>query len=114
VRYLRLYLHFLRFSFSRAFEFRVDFFFRVVMDCVYYAVGIAFFAILYTTTGLVGGWTLDQAYVFVCGYMFVDAIHMTVFANNLWMLPIFSTTTSCDRSPRSSSSASASSLRTRS
>ncbi len=28
-RYLRLYLHFLRFSFSRAFEFRVDFWFRM-------------------------------------------------------------------------------------
>lgn len=89
MRYLRLYLHFLRFSFSRSLEFRVDFYLRIVMDCVYYAVGLAFFAMLYTKTGLVGGWTLDQTYVFVCGYMLVDAVHMTVFANNLWMLPIF-------------------------
>lgn len=89
MRYLRLYLHFLRFSFSRAFEFRVDFFLRIVMDCVYYAVSIAFFSILYSRTGLVGGWTLDQAYVFVCGLLFVDAIHMTVYANNMWMLPQF-------------------------
>jgi rhomboid protease GluP len=42
-RYLTLYLYFLRFSFSRALEFRVDFLFRVVMDVVYYAVNIAFF-----------------------------------------------------------------------
>jgi ABC-2 type transport system permease protein len=89
MRYLRLYLHFLRFSFSRAFEFRLDFYFRIVMDCVYYAVSVGFFAVLYTRTGLVGGWTLDQAYVFACGYMFVDAINMTVVANNMWMLPIF-------------------------
>jgi ABC-2 type transport system permease protein len=89
MRYVRLYLYFIRFSLSRAFEFRVDFYFRVVMDCIYYAVSIAFFAVLYTQTGLVGGWTADQAYIFACGYMFVDAIHMTVFANNLWMLPIF-------------------------
>jgi ABC-2 type transport system permease protein len=89
LRYVRLYLHFLRFSISRAFEFRVDFYFRVVMDCVYYAVSIGFFAVLYTKTGVVGGWTVDQAYIFACGYMLVDAIQMTVFANNMWMLPIF-------------------------
>jgi ABC-2 type transport system permease protein len=89
MRYLRLYLHFLRFSFSRAFEFRVDFYLRVLVDCVYYAVSLAFFSILYTKTGLVGGWTLDQAYVFVCGFMFADSLHMTVFANNMWMLPNF-------------------------
>lgn len=89
MRYVRLYLYFIRFSLSRAFEFRVDFYFRVAMDCIYYAVSIAFFAVLYTRTGLVGGWTVDQAYVFACGFMFVDAVFMTVFANNLWMLPIF-------------------------
>jgi ABC-2 type transport system permease protein len=89
MRYLRLYLYFVRFSFSRAFEFRVDFYFRVVMDCLYYAVSVGFFAVLYTRTGLVGGWTLDQAYVFACGYLFVDAVFMTLFANNMWMLPVF-------------------------
>ncbi|HQR39963.1 MAG TPA: ABC-2 family transporter protein [Blastocatellia bacterium] len=88
MRYLRLYAHFLRFSVSRAFEFRVDFYFRIVMDCVYYAVNIGFFAILYNKTGLVGGWTESEAYVFVCGFLLVDAINMTVFANNLWLLPL--------------------------
>lgn len=88
MRYLRLYLYFVRFSMSRTFEFRVDFFFRVVMDCVYYAVNIGFFAILYGRTGLVGGWTEPQAYAFVCGFLLVDAIQMTLFANNMWMLPI--------------------------
>jgi ABC-2 type transport system permease protein len=88
VRYLRLYLYFLRFSISRAAEFRVDFYFRVVMDCIYYAVNIAFFGIVYSQTTLVGGWTEEQAYVFVCGFLFVDAVHMTIFANNMWMLPV--------------------------
>ena len=32
IRYLRLYGYFLRFSFSRAMEFRFDFFFRIFMD----------------------------------------------------------------------------------
>ena len=87
-RYLRLYLYFLRFSFSRAFEFRVDFWFRVVMDCVFYAVNLVFFTLLYGQTRTLGGWTLDQAYIFVAGFFLVDAIHMTVFSNNMWFLPI--------------------------
>lgn len=88
MRYLRLYLYFLRFSFSRAAEFRLDFYFRVVMDCIYYAVNIAFFGIIYGQTELVGGWTAEQAYVFVCGFLFVDAVNMTFFANNMWLLPM--------------------------
>ena len=89
MRYLVLYLYFLRFSFSRALEFRVDFFFRVVMDVIYYVVHLAFFTVIYQHTELLGGWTLDQVYVFVCGFLFVDAVHMTLFSNNLWWLPIF-------------------------
>ncbi len=89
MRYLRLYLSFLRFSFSRAMEFRVDFFFRVFMDATYYVVNLAFFSVIYRHTTLLGGWDLHQIYVFVCGFLLVDALHMTVFANNLWWLPIF-------------------------
>ncbi len=88
-RYLRLYAHFLRFSFSRAMEFRLDFCFRIVMDSMFYGLQLAFFAVLYRHTALLGGWTLDQSYVFVCGYFIIDAIHMTVFSNNLWWFPIF-------------------------
>lgn len=89
MRYLRLYLHFLRFSFSRALEFRLDFFFRIVMDVVFYAVDLIFFTLLYGHTSVLGGWSLDQVYLFVCGYFLVDALHMAIFANNLWWLPIF-------------------------
>lgn len=86
-RYLRLYLYFLRFSFSRAMEFRLDFFFRIVMDSVFYLVHIIFFKIIYRHTALVGGWDYDQVLIFVCGFFLADAIHMTVAANNLWYLP---------------------------
>ena len=88
-RYPRLYLAFLRFSFAKAMEFRVDFYFRVVMDIVFYAVQLAFFTLIYRHTTLLGGWDLDQIYIFVCGAMWVDALHMTVFANNMWWLPIY-------------------------
>ncbi len=86
-RYIMLYLYFLRFSFSRAMEFRLDFFFRIVMDTVYYAVHIIFFGVIYGHTGVVGGWNFDQMLIFMCGFFLVDAIHMTVHANNLWALP---------------------------
>lgn len=89
LRYLRLYLFFVRFSFSRAMEFRVDFFFRVVMDTCFYAMQIAFFGVIYRHTEMLGGWDFDQVLVFICGFFLVDALHMTVYANNMWWLPIF-------------------------
>ena len=87
-RYLRLYVQFLAFSFKRSLEYRMDFWFRVAMDCVYYAVQIGFFSILYLHTQTLGGWTYDQVLVFVAGYLLSDAIHMTIFSNNMWWLPI--------------------------
>ncbi len=87
MRYLRLYAHFLRFSFSRAMMFRLDFFFRFFMDLVFYAAQMAFFAALYGHTRTLGGWTWEQARVFVAGYFVVDALHMTVFSSNAWWFP---------------------------
>lgn len=88
IRYLRLYGYFLRFSFSRAMEFRFDFFFRIFMDSLWYAHHLAFFWILYRHTPILGGWTMDQTIIFASGVFLVDAINMTVTANNMWMLPI--------------------------
>ncbi len=89
MRYLRLYLYFLRFSISRALEFRIDFFFRILMDFLYYSVNIALYKILFLHTPTLAGWTEAQAMVFVGAYLFVDALNMTIFSNNLWWFPIF-------------------------
>ena len=67
----------------------MDFFFRVGDGLHLLRGQRRLLPVLYTRTGLVGGWTLDQTYMFACGYLFVDAIHMTLFANNMWMLPVF-------------------------
>ena len=88
-RYLRLYVYFLRFSFSRAMEFRTDFFFRIFMDCAFYVIHLAFFGVLYQHTQLLGGWNLDQVLIFVAGVFVSDAVQMTLFSNNQWWLPIF-------------------------
>lgn len=87
MRYLRLYLYFLRFSFSKAMEFRLDFYFRVVMDMCYYIVNIVFYKVLFLHTDVFGGWSAEQMMVFVAGFLIVDALSMTIFANNLWILP---------------------------
>ena len=88
-RYLRLYAYFLRFSFSRAMEFRLDFFFRIGMDTIFYAVNLTFFWLVYQHSDLFGGWDFDQALVFAAGVFVGDAVHMTVFSNNTWWFPIF-------------------------
>ncbi len=89
LRYARLYLYFLRFSFSRAMEFRMDFFFRIFMDVLYYVINIAFYRIIYLHTSSLGGWREDQTMVFVGCYLFLDALSMTVLSNNIFMLPQF-------------------------
>lgn len=87
LRYLRLYAYFLRFSFSRAMEFRVDFFFRIVMDLFFYLVNIGFYKVIYLHTTQLGGWREDQVMVFVGCFLTVDALSMTILANNLFYLP---------------------------
>lgn len=87
MRYLRLYAYFLRFSFSKAAEFRIDFFFRVVMDFFFYGVQFLFFGIIYMHTPILGGWDPEQVRLFTAAFIFIDAFHMTVFANNTWWFP---------------------------
>jgi len=89
LRYLRLFGCFLRFSISRAMEFRVDFFFRIVMDITFYAVNILFFEVIFLHTPLLGGWDAAQMRVFIGCFLLVDALSMTLFANNLWMLSTY-------------------------
>lgn len=87
MRYIRLYLCFLRFSFSKALEFRLDFAFRIGMDAIWYAVHFLFFTVLFRHTPMLGGWTYEQTMVFLGGVFVSDALHMTIFSNNMWWLP---------------------------
>lgn len=87
LRYLRLYIAFVRFGFSRAMEFRLDFWFRVVMDCVFYVTQFVFFGVIYRHTEFMAGWNYDQILIFAAAVMYSDAVNMTVFSNNMWWLP---------------------------
>lgn len=88
-RYLRLYLYFLQFSFSKAMEFRIDFTFRILMDVMYYIVNIMMFKVLFLHTDLIAGWNHEQMMVFVSCYLVIDALNMTIFSTNMWWLPYY-------------------------
>lgn len=87
-RYLRLYGYFLRFSFSRSAEFRIDFLFRIVMDFLYYGAHFVFFSVLFRHSPTIGGWNQHQMNLFLGTIFLVDGLHMTLFSNNLWPLPM--------------------------
>jgi ABC-2 type transport system permease protein len=87
MRYLKLFARFVEFSVGRSLEFRLDFFFRVVMDLIYYLMNIAFFRILFLHTGSLGGWDVHQMMIFVSGFCVIDGMYMTLFSNNLWWFP---------------------------
>jgi ABC-2 type transport system permease protein len=86
-RYLELYFHMLKFSIQKSLQFRIDFFFRVVMDCVFYAVHFAFFGVIMNHSALLGGWTAFHLQVLVAAICLVDALNMTFFSNNMWIFP---------------------------
>jgi ABC-2 type transport system permease protein len=88
MRYLRLYAHFLRFSFARSSQFRVDFAFRVLMDTLWYGHYLVFFAVLTTGSGSVGGWDVHEMRLFTGTLFVVDAMHMTFTANGMFTFPL--------------------------
>lgn len=88
MRYLRLYACFLRFSFSRAMAFRLDFFFRIAMDITWNIMNFIFFWVMYQYTPILAGWSFDQMLIFLGGVFVEDALNMTVFTSNMWWLPI--------------------------
>ncbi|HET9240916.1 MAG TPA: ABC-2 family transporter protein [Oligoflexus sp.] len=80
-RYLRIYMNFLRFAASRAMQFRAELLFRVIMDVVFYSMFLGFYEILYSHTEFIGVWNRSQAMVFISGFLVVDALQMTFFAD---------------------------------
>ncbi|RZA19119.1 MAG: hypothetical protein EOP10_20015 [Proteobacteria bacterium] len=81
MRYARIYLNFLRFAASRAMQFRAELVFRIVMDVAFYAIFLGFYKVIFSHTPSLGGWTESQAMIFVSGFMVVDALQMTFFAD---------------------------------
>ncbi len=87
MRYIKLYGKCISFSASKGLEFRFDFYMRIFMDLLFYAVQILFYKVLFLHSATIGGWNESQAMVFISGYLLIDAINMTLFSNNMWLVP---------------------------
>jgi ABC-2 type transport system permease protein len=64
-------------------QFRLDFFFRIIMDCVFYSMHFVFFSVLTSHAPQLGGWDSFQLQVLATSICLVDAIQMTLFSNNM-------------------------------
>jgi len=89
LRYLKIYFYCICFSIGRSMEFRVDFWFRILMDITYYLVSIFFFQVIFLHTGLLAGWSEQEVMIFIATVFIVDGLHMTLFSSNMWWLPIY-------------------------
>ena len=87
IRYIQLLWAITKVSFIRATAFRFDFWCRIIMDLVFYAVSLVGFKLIYLQTPMLGGWTESQAMVFIAGYLILDALQMTFISHNLWEFP---------------------------
>lgn len=87
-KYLKIYYHLLRISFSKAASFRFDFYFRTIMDIFYYGATLLFFEVIYGHTDTLGGWSREQTHVFLASYFLLDSLDMSIFSTNLWWLPL--------------------------
>ncbi len=85
-RYLRLYGAFVKFSVMQATMFRFDFWLRIIMDILYYAISIGIMIVLFEHTPWLGGWNREQVLVFIAGALLLDGVTMTLFNNNFWEL----------------------------
>ena len=67
IRYLKLYMRLLEFSFGKAMEFRIDFYFRVFMDLMFYFVSFAFFKIAFQLLIALFFWPFDKLAILIRG-----------------------------------------------
>lgn len=88
MRYLVLYMHFLRFSLTKVLQFRFNFFFRIIMDLFYHLSNIFIFKFLFKHTQSIENWSEEEVLVFAGSYILVDGIYMTFFSTNSWWFPL--------------------------
>ncbi len=71
MRYFTLFWTFFRTSFIADLEYRMNFFTRIAVDFVWYAIQILTFETLFSYTTKIGDWSKQQTHVFL-GVLFVS------------------------------------------
>jgi ABC-2 type transport system permease protein len=87
MRYFKIYASLVRFSIQQSLQFRLDFFIKIFMDCVYYAAQFFFFSILLNHTSSLAGWRAHEVQLLAASVCIMDALQMTFVSTNLWTFP---------------------------
>lgn len=83
MRYLRLWLQFLKFSWMADLEYRMNFVVRVIGEFFWYTAQLSVFEVLYTHTETLHGWDINAVRVFMGTLFLVDGLYMILFHENL-------------------------------
>lgn len=83
MRYLKLWLQFLKISWMADFEYRFNFVVRIFGEFMWYTAQISVFEVLYTHTQSLYGWDINAVRVFMGTLFLVDGIYMVFFSENL-------------------------------
>ena len=83
VQHARIARELVRIGVIRKSQFRMEFLFQVVMDCVWYGTFIVSFEVLFTQAETFAGWTHDMMRVFL-GFVFVSDAFMMAWLGQTW------------------------------
>jgi ABC-type uncharacterized transport system permease subunit len=83
LQYLRIARELARVGIVRKSQFQLEFWFQVIMDCLWYATHVSIFEVLYTQTPEIAGWNREQFRVLL-GFLFVSDAFMMTWLGQMW------------------------------
>jgi len=83
-KYLEIYRVQIKNNFVREAVYRTNFLTSVTVDLIWIAVEFSLFAVIYSNTKTLAGWTQDQVYFFLGIFFASDALFTTFFQRNFW------------------------------
>jgi ABC-2 type transport system permease protein len=83
MRYLRLWLAFLKMSWMADSEYRLNFVVRILGEAGWYLAQLSIFEVLYTHTKMISGWDVHAMRVFMATLFLVDSFHMILTMEGL-------------------------------
>jgi ABC-2 type transport system permease protein len=83
MRYLKLLATFFRMSVIADLEYRANIIGKVGTDICWYLTNIALFEVMFLHVPTLGGWSIEDARIFLGALFLADAIHMVFFAEGL-------------------------------
>ena len=83
-KYLEIYRVQIKNNFVREAVYRTNFLTTVIVDLVWMGVQVSLFAVIYSATDNLAGWTKDQVYFFLGIFFTSDAVYSTLFNRNFW------------------------------